>query len=160
MAGGPVNLRFQHALVASGSAILAEVSLVQCNARASAERILESVDPASEQMLVEQPEGTFRTLTDQDRLTFLVLVEKTVLASSAVQFLRDVRKKWIQRYGERSSGFAPGSENQEFGEGDLRTLMNGYNSDAFAKIERMQANLDAMQEGMKESQGAAMSGGE
>jgi len=151
---------FQYTLVARGTTPLAEFSLVTGNNRAIAVKMLENIDPKTARAVVEQGEYIFMTLTEPDRITFLILTEKTVASSARISFLEDLKNKWRSRYGNSAAGFAPNSKNAEFGQTEMAALIRNFNSGLYQKIGAAKANLEATQDQMTQNLTMALARGE
>lgn len=154
------NQQFQYALVARGSTPLAEYSLVTGNSRSVAVKMLENIDPKSPRAIVEQGQHVFMTLTDQDRITFLVLTDKTVAQGNRISFLNDLKNKWRARYGNSANGFGANSKNSEFGQTEIAALLRNYNSNQFAKLGQIKQNLEDTKEVMTQNLTMALARGE
>jgi vesicle-associated membrane protein 7 len=149
----------QYALVARGTTPLAEFSVVQGNARATALRMLETIDPSKRNM-VEQANGTFLSQTDPDRITFLCLTDRQINAKTGYAFLDELRAKWRARYQNSGASFAPNSKNSEFGQTEIATLMRQYNAPSSQKLNQIKANLDATKDTMTQNLSMALTRGE
>lgn len=150
---------FQYALVARGATPLAEFSIVGGNSRNIAIKMLENIDPKTPRAVVEQSQHVFMTITEPDRVTFLVLTDKAVSPAARLSFLNDLKSKWRQRYGNSAGGFAPNSKNAEFGP-EMAALIHNYNSDKFAKITTIKQNLEQTQDTMTQNLTMALARGE
>ena len=151
---------FQYALVARGATPLAEYSLVSGNSRMIAIKMLENIDPKTPRAVVEQAGHVFMTLTEPDRVTFLVLTDKAVSPASRLSFLNDLKSRWRARYGNSAAGFAPNSKNSEFGQTEIAALMRNYNSDKYQKITQIKSNLESTQDQMTQNLTMALARGE
>lgn len=130
---------FYYALVARGATPLAEYSLVEGNHRNVALRMLEFLPSFSPMAIVEQNNCIFTTLTGPDGMTFLCLCDDIVIQRdrARLNFLKELREKWREKYGNDAASFAPDSKNNDFGEIDIQKLLDKYNKEKpiYGKIE-------------------------
>ena len=152
---------FKYAMVARGTTPLAEYNLDNStNNRQYAIKILDKVDPNHPNLISEKDGNVICTLTDLDRITFLVSCNKTVAPSTRTAFLEDVQRKWRQLYGNRADGFAADSKNDEFGKTELAKFLNNYNNDTTKKLNEAKRNLAATEEKMNENIAKAFTRGD
>ena len=140
------DIKFKYATVARGATPLAEHSLVTGNHRTIAVRMLENIDPKTQRAIVEQNQGVFTAITEPDRMSFVVLTDKSVRLDGRLAFLNDLKQRWRGRYGNSAAGFAPSSKNVEFGSTEIAALMRNYNSDSFQKISTIKDTLNETQD--------------
>ena len=145
------SIKFKYAAVARGATPLAEHSLVTGNHRTIAIRMLENIDPKTQRAVVEQNQGVFTAITEPDRVSFVVLTDKSVRLDGRLAFLNDLKQRWRGRYGNSAAGFAPNSKNAEFGSTEMAALMRNYNSASFQKISTIQENLSEAQDQMTQN---------
>jgi hypothetical protein len=150
----------QYALVARGTTPLAEYSIVQGNARSIAVKMLESIDPKKPRNMVEQSNGTFLSLTESDRLTYLCLTDRQINAGTGYTFLEELRNKWKARYGNSAASFAPNSKNAEFGQAEMASLMRNYNTQSSQKLNQIKSNLENAQSTMAQNLSMTLARGE
>jgi hypothetical protein len=151
---------FQYALVARGTTPLAEYSVSTGNSRAVVLKMLESLDPGKPRAIVEQAAGNILSLTDPDRISYACVVDRQVSSSAGYSFLDELKGKWRQRYGNSAGSFAPSSKNTEFGNTEIASLMRNYNSQSFAKLNQIKANLESAQTEMAQNLTKALARGE
>lgn len=151
---------YQYALVAHGSTPIAEYSLIEGNHRSIAIKMLENIDPKTPNAVVEQGNFIFMTLTESDRMTFLVLTQKSVPASGRISFLQELQRKWRSKYGRSGASFGKYSKNDEFGKNDIAALIRLFNSERNAKLTQAKENIAQAQEQMTQNLTMALARGD
>lgn len=152
---------FLYALVAYGNTPLAEVSIIQGtnNVKPIVLRMLESIDPKREVHIFEQDQYVFQCFTTQDNMRYLCLTEKTVISELRTEFLDQLRKKWLLKYGNQGHQFKSLEKATEFGP-EIDALINTFNSNQISKIAVIKDNIAKAQETMTENLSEALLRGE
>jgi vesicle-associated membrane protein 7 len=151
---------FRYALIAHGTTPLAEYSVVSGNSRSVILKMLESLDPSKPRSYADQQGGHILSLTDADRISYDCVVDPQISQSEGYSFLEEVKLKWCQRYGNSGQSFAASSKNDEFGNGEMASIMRNYNSQTYDKINKVKQNLENAQAEMTQNLTMALARGE
>jgi hypothetical protein len=90
--------------------------------------MLENLNPRTPRHQVDQADGTFLSLTDPDRMTFLCLIGCQTKTRREFSFLDELKGKWKARYGNSAVAFRANSKDAEFGNIEMAALVKRYNA--------------------------------
>ena len=152
-------MAFVYGLVAHGAVPLAEYSPSTGNFKSVAIRLLENIDSKKQYHVLQSDPYVFHSFTDNNRMNYLCLTEKTASAQLRIAFLEELNRKWTSKYGTQGAKFTSYSKQKEFGP-EIQALFTTYNSERAQKIANIKGNIAQAQEKMTENLTEALIRGE
>lgn len=152
-------MAFVYGLVAHGAVPLAEYSPSTGNFKSVAIRLLENIDSKKQYHVLQSDPYVFHSFTDNNRMNYLCLTEKTASAQLRISFLEELNRKWTAKYGSQGAKFTSYSKQKEFSP-EIQALFTMYNSERAQKIANIKGNIAQAQEKMTENLTQALIRGE
>ena len=108
---------------------------------------------------LEQGKNLVKILTENNQLNFCCVCEATCNGHTALQFLEELSRQWVRKYGTSPPPFAENQKNGEFGP-VIQSTLSSFNSEQNQKISTIKPNLAEAQETMAKNLEEALRRGE
>ncbi|XP_010250213.1 PREDICTED: vesicle-associated membrane protein 711 [Nelumbo nucifera] len=140
-----------YALVARGSAVLAEFSSTSTNANAIARQILEKIPGTNDSHVSYSQDRYIFHVKRTDGLTVLCMADDTAGRRIPFAFLEDIHQKFVKTYGRAVHTAAAYAMNDEFSR-VLSQQMDYYSNDPNAdRINRLKGEMNQVRNVMLEN---------